>query len=113
MKIKALFHIDESEKWKLLIKNVKNLYKVLDDAPFEIEVLANSVAVTEYRKECSVFAEEFREFSAIGIKLCACRNALNEQKISPEELFEFVKIVPVGVKEIIEKQYAGYAYLKP
>ena len=113
MKIKALFHIDETEKWKLLIKNVNNLYKALDEPSFEIEVLANSAAVAEYRKESSGFTQEFKELSEFGIRLCACRNALNEQEINPEELFGFVEIVPVGVKEIIQKQLTGFAYLKP
>ena len=56
MQIKAVFHIDETEKWKLVIGNIKNLIKALTDTPFEIEIVANSVAVFEYKKE-AVFSQ--------------------------------------------------------
>ncbi len=113
MQIKAVFHIDETEKWKLVIGNIKNLIKALTDTPFEIEIVANSVAVSEYKKKSSIFSSELNELSNIGIRLCACRNALNALEIQPDELFEAVEIVPAGVKEIIEKQLAGFAYVKP
>jgi uncharacterized protein len=113
MQIKAVFHIDEVEKWKLLIGNVKNLVKALADNQFEIEIVANSVAVTEYKMKSSVFSNEFDELSKIGIRLCACGNALNGLEIKPEEIFDFVEVVPAGVKEIIEKQLVGFAYVKP
>jgi intracellular sulfur oxidation DsrE/DsrF family protein len=113
MQIKAVFHIDEIEKWKLLIGNVQNLIKVLPAKSFEIVIVANSVAVKEYLIKNSIFSNELKELSSSGIKICACKNALNSLKINQDEIFEFITIVPVGVKEIIEKQLEGFAYIKP
>ena len=113
MQIKAVFHIDEIEKWKLLIGNVRNLLKVLTENMFEIEIVANSAAVKEYLINNSNFTNELTELSTKGIKICACKNALNGLNIKQNEIFEFVKIVPVGVKELIEKQNDGFAYIKP
>jgi intracellular sulfur oxidation DsrE/DsrF family protein len=64
-------------------------------------------------KHYSVYSNELTGLSKIGLKRCACRNSLNGLMIKPEEVFEFVQIVPVGVKEIIEKQLDGFAYIKP
>jgi uncharacterized protein len=113
MQIKAVFHIDEIEKWKLLIGNVQNLVNILTEDMFEIEIVANSAAVKEYLITNSNFANELTELSTRGIKICACKNALNGLNIKQNEIFEFITIVPVGVKELIEKQNDGFAYIKP
>ncbi|MCO7125484.1 hypothetical protein NIE88_06835 [Sporolactobacillus shoreicorticis] len=39
----AIFHIDEEEKWPLLLGNVKNL--MADNMAVKIEVLANAATV--------------------------------------------------------------------
>ncbi len=113
MRIKAIFHIDETEKWKLAIGNVRNLLKGLENEPFDLEILANSAAVAEYRRAGGAYSTELKELSDAGVRLCACRNALNGLSITPEELLDFVEVVPIGVKELIEKQLAGFAYVKP
>ena len=113
MQMKAVFHIDEIEKWNLLIANVQNLLKAITESMFEIEIVANSAAVKEYLINDSNFTDELTELSTKGIKICACKNALNGLNIKQDEIFEFVTIVPVGVKELIEKQNDGFAYIKP
>ena len=39
---KVIFHIDENNKWNLLLKNVSNLLNATDGEKVYIEVLANS-----------------------------------------------------------------------
>jgi len=45
MKIKIVFHIDEMEKWELLIANIKNLANGINIEDSEVEIVANSKAV--------------------------------------------------------------------
>lgn len=113
MQIKAVFHVDETDKWKLVIANVSNLLQSLDGKLFDIEIVANSDAVVAYQKSNDRFREKFIELSERGVGLCACRKSLKILNISSEDIYEFVNIVPVGVEEIIVKQLDGYAYLKP
>ena len=47
--LKALFHIDEIEKWDLLLANVKNLLDSTDDQAI-IEVIANSKGILGLKK---------------------------------------------------------------
>lgn len=113
MKIKAIFHIDENEKWTLLIGNVRNLYKGIHDQEYEIEILANSVAVEMFKADNSVHKRDFEELNKLGIRMCACNNSLIGMNIQRSELLPFVNVVPIGVKELIEKQLDGFAYIKP
>jgi uncharacterized protein len=111
MKIKAIFHIDEIEKWDLLIGNVENLLNSLESTEYEIEILANSKAVIQYKKDND--NSKLEKLVDRKVNIVACNNALKSQGITKEMLPHYVKIVPVGVKELIEKQLEGYAYIKP
>ena len=50
MSQQVVFHIDEAQKWRLLLHNVKNLLASYSDATetITIEVLANAEAVDGY-----------------------------------------------------------------
>jgi uncharacterized protein len=113
MKIKAIFHIDEYEKWDLLLTNVENLLKGTDINEAEIEVVANSKAVAYYKADSSSNELRLEELSKRGIVFAACRNSLNSLKLDQDMLYPYIRIVPIGVKEIIEKEHEGFAYIKP
>ena len=115
MSHKVIFHIDELFKWGLLLGNVRNLLNALADEEVDIEVLANSEAVKYYSKENDDKSriEEIRILSQRGVRFCACNNALTAYHLEPCDLLEIVDIVPVGILELIQKQGAGYAYIKP
>ena len=111
MKIKAIFHIDEEEKWGLLLGNVKNLLKEVTDS--EIEVVANGVAVRGYLKSDTHFKAEMEGLAGQKVRFCACRNSLRSLQLGQDDLLDFVMIVPAGVKELVERQLDGFAYIKP
>ncbi len=113
MKIKAVFHIDENEKWKLLIDNVNNLYKGIDNKSLVMTIVANSIAVSMYKERESIFKKELEELHSMGVRICACNNALNGMHIEKSEIMKFIEVVPIGVKEIIDRQLDGFAYIKP
>ena len=113
MKTKAVFHIDEIEKWGLLLGNIKNLCAGIEIQNAEIEVLSNSVAVKCYMKKDNEYKDKMEELIRMGVQFCACSNSLKNLRIESEDLYEFVIIVAIGVKEIIEKQQIGFAYIKP
>lgn len=113
MDSRVIFHIDEFQKWNLLLNNIKNLLASYDDCSgVQIEVLANSEAVAGYVQN-SGLADSLKALSQKSITFATCNNALNGLNIPKEHIFPFVKVVPVGVRELIDKQQEGYAYLKP
>lgn len=112
---KVIFHIDENNKWKLLLNNVNNLLSAVIDDKIDIEVLANSEAVKYYdiSKDLDTDISFIEELQKRGVKFVACNNALKANKVEKSKLIEFVEIVPAGVLELVEKQAEGYAYIKP
>lgn len=111
---KVIFHIDELDKWKLLLANVRNLLEAISDKTVDIEVLANSEAVIYYQKNnLDINIEEMEILNKKGVRFLACNNSLRGLSIIPEELVDFIGIVPVGVLELVNKQMEGYTYLKP
>lgn len=115
MEVKVIFHIDEVEKWDLILKNVSNLLHSIDIEKSNIEVLANSEAVKFYDLSNDLNTEVIymKELRRQGVKFVACNNALNAYHIKKDNLMDFIAIVPVGVLELITKQREGYAYIKP
>jgi uncharacterized protein len=113
MNMKAVFHVDELEKWDLLITNVENLVKGINVENSKIAIVANSRAVLRYKNDSGLNNASLEELSRKGVIIMACNNALNSLQIGKEMLYAFVKVVPIGVKEIIERQLEGYAYIKP
>ncbi len=113
--IKVIFHVDELNKWDMVLKNVSNLLHAGEIEKLKVEVLANGEAVKFYdltadlKRDVSVM----EKLNANGVRFVACNNALNGLKIKREALIKFIEIVPVGVLEIIKKQNEGFAYIKP
>lgn len=111
---KVIFHIDENDKWNLLLKNVSNLLNATDGEKIYIEVLANSEAVKYYNlNQGNADIEKMRHLHKKGVKFVACNNALAAHGIQKENIIEFVDVVPAGVLELVKKQNEGYAYIKP
>ncbi len=113
MNYNVVFHVDETGKWELTLKNVSNLLQQIDARTAHVEVVANAEAVTGYVLPQSPFAAALHRLNAQGVTFVACNNALKALGIAPGSLMPFTKVVPAGVLELIERQAKGYAYIKP
>lgn len=116
MNQQVIFHIDETQKWRLLLHNVKNLLASYPDETetVTIEVLANAEAVDDYVLNADAAVQSHMEaLFECGVGFLACNNALISRNISKEYILTFVKIVPSGVRHLVDQQTAGYAYIKP
>lgn len=111
---KVIFHVDEIEKWNLVLNNTKNLITALQESKLSIEILANSEAVgylvASNHTENNL--KILRDLST-SVTFAACHNSLRALGIDPSSLLDFVSGVPSGVAELVIKQNEGYAYIKP
>lgn len=114
MSKKVIFHLNELAKWQTIIRNTQNLRDFYAErASFcTAEILANGEAVTALRKTETALGESLRALAADGVVVAACNNALRGYQLEKTDLFDFVTVVPAGVAELAEKQFAGYAYIK-
>ncbi|QSX09465.1 DsrE family protein [Alkalibacter rhizosphaerae] len=112
---KVVFHIDEMNKWKLLLANVTNLINALEGNPYRIVVVANGEAVKYYdtTQDLGAGPAALEKLSAQGTRFTACKNALAANHMEKFDLIPLVEIVPAGVMELAKKHREGYAYIKP
>lgn len=110
--LKALFHVDEVNKWRLALTNIRNLLADTEVRGVEVELVANGPAVVSYVRDAAL-GNELRALANEGVRFVACRNALRGNHIAEETLPDFVQVVPAGVSELIRRQSEGFAYVKP
>jgi intracellular sulfur oxidation DsrE/DsrF family protein len=116
-KLKVLFHINETEKWKVVFGNISNLISDIGEENVDINVVATGFSVYGYTD--SEKLSVMKQLSLRGVNFIACRNSLSNMCqegvacVKEELLPPFIVIVPAGITEIIKKQRDGYAYVKP
>lgn len=111
--MKALFHIDENERWPRVLLNIKNFIQDTGPGGAVIEVVANGAGVLAYTGGDGEMLAQMGELGRAGVLFVACRNALKMNGIAEEKLPGFITVVPAGITEIVKKQDEGYAYIKP
>jgi len=107
------FHVTDNDpvKWNQVLNNAGNLQKNIGKDNIEIEVVANGPGLKMFLLESEV-GERMGEALKNGINLKACGQTMKATKVSEKDLFPGVTTVPGGVIELMEKQEAGWTYLK-
>ncbi|MGV1099390.1 DsrE family protein [Thiovibrio sp. JS02] len=114
---KVVLHINETARWQVALGNAANLLKAAGEEKAEAVCLANGSAVLAY--EDAALVATMRELAGKGVIFLACRNSMRKMKeekkisIGEEGLPDFVQVVPAGILALVERQQAGYAYVKP
>ena len=108
-------HMDSKDPaiLRLVLRNAANYIKALPEERFQLVVVANGPAVTQFVKG----NEEFRAIAAPlqdqGLRIMLCANALADNCISHDDIWPGCHIVPAGLIEIVRLQREGFAYIKP
>jgi intracellular sulfur oxidation DsrE/DsrF family protein len=116
-RLKVLFHVNENDRWNVVLGNITNLIKDVGEDNVDIVVLANGPSITAYTDAEKI--KIMKDLSEKGVKFLSCRNSLKKMCadnvicINEENLPSFVAVVSAGITEIIKRQHAGYAYVKP
>lgn len=111
---KIIFHVDEAARLGLAQGNIQNMlaYYAQQNTPVLIELLLNAGAVLL----ADAAAPEAASLTALakrGVVVALCSNALRANDLCSEQLTAGMTVVPAGVVELAEKQFAGYAYIRP
>lgn len=109
-KYKALFHLDEPDRTRMVLNNVKNLVDDLDNV--KVEVVVNATAV-EVLKEESEYRNIIEKLNKREVSFMACSNSLENFDVKEKDLIDIVDIVSAGVTELTVKQSKGWAYIRP
>jgi intracellular sulfur oxidation DsrE/DsrF family protein len=115
--IRAVYHIDESDKSRMLLANVRNHMR--DDPAARIVVVANGSGIDFLLKDAVdkgglAFAPALEDLARQGVVFKVCRNSLAARKLADTAVAEEAGVVQAGVAEIARLQAReGYVYIKP
>src|SRR6186997_2931590 len=111
---KLVMQVSDSDpaKWNLALNNAKNVQADLGAQNVAIEIVAYGPGLAMLKAD-SVAANRIAEAMGAGVKVVACENTMTNQKIAKDDMLAGIGYVKAGVVEIMQKQQAGWAYLRP
>lgn len=112
-KSKIVFHMADNDpgKWKGSMAAVRNVLNALGKENAQIEIVAGGPGVY-MMKQGSEVTDSMTELSKQNVSFAVCRASMKANKMAEEEVSPGVTIVPLGFVEIVQKEEAGWAYIK-
>jgi len=113
-KAKMVVQVSDSNPatWNLALNNIKNVQKDLGKDNVELELVAYGPGIGMLKADSEV-ANRIDDAVDSGVHVMACQNTMHGQKLTKEDMNAKIGYVPSGVVEILRRQQAGYAYLRP
>lgn len=115
--IRAVYHINEIDKARGLLANVRNHLR--DDPSTQIVVVANGGGIEFLLKDAVdkagvEFAPALQDLQGKGVRFLVCRNTLTARQLTDASVTELAGVVQAAVGEIARLQARqGYVYIKP
>jgi uncharacterized protein len=111
---KLVIQVSDAEpaKWNLALNNAKNVQEELGAKNVEIEIVAYGPGLGMLKKD-AVTSGRVDEASLAGIKVVACENTMRNQKLTRADIHSSASYASSGVVEIMQKQAAGWSYVRP
>jgi intracellular sulfur oxidation DsrE/DsrF family protein len=103
---------NDPAKWNLALNNAKNIQKDFGKDKVNIEIVAYGPGINMLKKDSAV-GSRLDEITLSGVTVSACQNTMKGQNLSEKDMHPSIGYVPSGVVEIMKKQKAGSAYLRP
>lgn len=111
----AIYQLDNADI-KIIEKTLRNINNALNDprlsGKIEIELIAFGGGTDAYLKG-GKYEEGLKELVQKGVIVSQCNNTLKERKITREQIYDFIAVVPSGNGELIIRQIDGWAVIKP
>jgi intracellular sulfur oxidation DsrE/DsrF family protein len=99
-------------RWNLVLNNVRNLQDELGADKVAVEIVAYGPGIGMLKLDAATNSRVTDAIKA-GVAVQACENTMRNQKLERADMHPNVTYVPAGVVQIIRRQQAGWAYLRP
>ncbi len=111
---RVVFQISDSaaDRWRMLLANAKKVQQTFGKQNVDIEVVALGPGIDQLRFE-SVLGDDINQALDSGIKIVACENTMKAKHLTNADMLPNIGYVPSGAVELIEKEEAGWVYLRP
>lgn len=115
--MRAIYHINEIDKWKTTLNSCNNLLNVAQSRgeALELYIVASGDAVCVCNTQDEEYLQQRRrllETAEKGIHFMFCSKALEVRKVVWPEDFRKMEIIPSAALTLIEYQEKGFPYIK-
>lgn len=111
----VIYQLDNSDT-KIIEKTFRNINNALNDVrlsgKIEIELVAFGGGTDAYLKG-NKYETDLKSLVSKGVIVSQCNNTLKERKITRDQIYDFIAVVPSGNGELIIRQAQGWAIIKP
>ncbi len=111
---RIVIQINEQDvkKWNAVLANIHNIQTELGPQNVAIAVVAIGDGLGMLSAE-SLAANGVQDALAAGVEFVACGNSMKAQHIAKDDLVAGVSVSVAGYVELMLRQQAGWAYLRP
>lgn len=103
---------DNADSWSAALNNVENLQTAFGPTHTTLELVAHGKGIGFLVNMDMANAQRIARLARQGVIFMACHNTMRRQHIRREDLLPLVVVVPSGIAEVVEKQEAGWPYIK-
>jgi uncharacterized protein len=111
----AIYQLDNNDP-KIIEKAIRNINNALNDpritGKIQIELISFAGG-TEAVMKGSKYEDDLKALVQKGVIVAQCNNSMRERKLTPEQIYDFMAIVPSANGELIIRQAEGWAVIKP
>jgi uncharacterized protein len=102
----------ETAKWNLALNNARNIQADLGAENVAIEIVAYGPGISMLKLDSAV-ANRVGEATAAGVRIVACENTMQAQRLVRGDMLDGIGYVGSGVVEIMQRQEQGWSYIRP
>ncbi|HEY5406563.1 MAG TPA: DsrE family protein [Ginsengibacter sp.] len=111
----AIYQLDTNDP-KVIEKTIRNINNALTDprltGKIQVELIAFSGGTDAYLKG-GKYESDLKSLVEKGVIVAQCNNTLKERKLSRNDIYDFIGVVPSGNGELIIRQAEGWSVIKP
>jgi len=113
-KYQLVFHISENNprQWNLALNNAFAFQKNQGRDNSEIEIVAIGPGLNMLKADSKV-TDRIAQALDRSIDVVACGETMKATKVTKADLIGGVRVVPGGLLEIVNRQRAGWSYIRP
>src|SRR6185295_18209789 len=102
----------DTNRWQLALNNARNVQADLGPGNVQIEIVAYGPGLDMLKSESPV-ADSLAGALDASVRLIACQNTMQNNKLTREEMYSGIAYVQAGVTHIMKRQREGWAYIRP
>lgn len=105
---------DSIDKMVSALNTARNVQHIFGPENIEIQIVVYGPGVKTLKYYAPIpIADKIKEVTTEGVRVVACEIAMRTHKLRPSDMLQQVRYVQSGVAELIEKQTAGWSYIRP